>query len=102
MPDVDLENEQLTDVKDDVTEPPMYKVILLNDDYTSMDFVVSVLEYVFHKSREEAVGIMLNVHEKGAGIAGVYSYEVAETKVSITHSLAQEAGFPLKATMEEE
>ena len=65
----------------DVEEPPMYKVMLLNDDYTTMEFVVEVLVYVFQKSSEEAMRIMLNVHRVGIGVCGLYPYEVAETKV---------------------
>ena len=92
------------DVESDIetTEPPLFKVLLLNDDYTTMEFVVQVLMYVFHKSEEDAMRIMLNVHRDGVGICGVYSYEVAETKVSVVDALAQENGFPLKCTMERE
>ena len=81
-------------------EPPLYRVLLLNDDYTTMDFVVEVLKYVFQKSEEDANQIMLNVHRKGVGVCGLYSYEIAETKVEIVDSLARERGFPLKCTME--
>jgi ATP-dependent Clp protease adaptor protein ClpS len=81
-------------------EPPMYKVVLLNDDYTTMDFVVEVLKYVFQKSEEEANRIMLNVHHDGFGICGIYPYEVAETKVDMVDNLSRERGFPLKCTME--
>jgi ATP-dependent Clp protease adaptor protein ClpS len=83
-------------------EPPMYRVLLLNDDYTTMDFVVEVLKYVFHKSEEDANRIMLNVHQKGAGVCGLYPLEIAETKIDIVDSLARERGFPLKCTMERE
>ncbi len=83
-------------------KPKMYKVYLLNDDYTTMDFVVDVLMEVFHKSYEEAVQIMLNVHKQGKGLCGVYTYEIAETKVDQVHRLARAHQFPLKATMEEE
>ena len=86
----------------EVTEPPMYKVLLLNDDYTTMDFVVEVLMYVFHKSPEEATRIMLNVHRKGVGVCGIYPFELAETKVDMVKALAREKGFPLKCTMERE
>ena len=86
----------------DVEEPPMYKVMLLNDDYTTMEFVVEVLVYVFQKSSDEAVRIMLNVHRSGIGICGVYPYEVAETKVDTVETLARENGFPLKCIMERE
>ncbi len=92
------------DVESDIetTEPPLYKVLLLNDDYTTMEFVVQVLMHVFHKSEEEAMRIMLNVHRQGVGICGVYPFEVAETKVNTVDALAQENGFPLKCTMERE
>jgi ATP-dependent Clp protease adaptor protein ClpS len=80
----------------------MYKVLLHNDDYTTMEFVVEVLMLVFNKPPEEAVEIMLNVHQKGIGICGVYTYEVSETKVNTVQDLARQNGFPLKCTMEEE
>jgi len=83
-------------------KPPLFKVVLLNDDYTTMDFVVYVLEQVFHKTPPEAVQIMLSVHKRGAGIAGVYTREIAETKISRVHTLAREKEFPLKCTMERE
>jgi len=98
----ELEEEQLSDVREELTEPPMYKVLLLNDDYTTMDFVVDVLKYVFHKNTEEATRIMLNVHNNGVGVCGIYPYEVAETKVNTVDALAREHGFPLKCTMEKE
>jgi len=80
----------------------MYRVLLLNDDYTTMDFVVEVLKYVFHKSEADANRIMFNVHQKGAGVCGLYPLEIAETKIDIVDSLARERGFPLKCTMERE
>ena len=83
-------------------EPKKYKVFLLNDDYTTMDFVVDVLCEVFHKSYEEAVNIMLTIHKQGKGLCGVYTYEIAETKVDQVHRLARANQFPLKAVMEEE
>src|SRR5262245_32956827 len=82
-------------------EPPMYKVVLLNDDYTPMQFVVTLLETIFQKSPAEAFRIMMHVHVNGRGIAGVYPWEVAETKVDQVAALASEAGFPLKATLED-
>ena len=86
----------------ETTEPPLYKVLLLNDDYTTMEFVVQVLMHVFHKNEEQAMRIMLNVHREGVGICGMYPFEVAETKVSAVDALAREHGFPLKCTMERE
>ncbi len=83
-------------------EPVRYKVILLNDDYTTMEFVVAVMEQVFQKSSAEAFRVMMQVHLNGSGVAGVYSYEVAETKVETVTTLARHAEFPLRATIEEE
>ena len=85
-----------------VEEPPLYKVMLLNDDYTTMEFVVEVLMYVFQKSSDEAFQIMLNVHRSGVGICGIYPYEIAETKVDTVETLARENGHPLKCIMERE
>lgn len=84
-----------------LAEPQRYKVFLLNDDYTSMDFVIDILMSVFHKSYQEAEVIMLDIHKKDRGVCGVYTYEIAETKISQVSRLAREQGFPLKATMEE-
>ena len=83
-------------------QPPMYKVLLHNDDYTTMEFVVEILIKVFGKSLEKASVIMLNVHRQGKGICGSYTREIAETKVNTVHNLAREQGFPLKSTMEKE
>ena len=82
-------------------EPTQYKVVLLNDDYTTMAFVIEILESVFQKSPAEAYQIMMHVHLNGRGIAGVYPWEVAETKVEAVQTLARGAGFPLKAVVEE-
>ena len=81
--------------------PPLYRVILLNDDYTPMEFVVQVLEKVFGMDRKTATRVMLEVHTKGKGICGVYTYEIAETKVAQVTSLAQQHQHPLLCTMEE-
>ena len=94
----DIEEESLDSIK----EPPRYRVILLNDDYTTMDFVVKILEDVFHKSPSEATRIMLLVHHTGSGVCGIYTKEIAETKVNQVRVRAREAGFPLKAIMEKE
>lgn len=93
-----------TEVKErqEVSSPPLYKVYLINDDYTTMDFVVYVLEKVFHKPPVEAAQIMLHVHKNGKGLAGVYTHEIAETKITTVHGLAQESGFPLKCIKEKE
>ena len=82
-------------------EPELYQVILLNDDYTTMDFVVAILEEVFHKQPAEAYRIMMAVHTQGRGLCGLYTHEVAETKVATVRDRAHEAGFPLQATMEQ-
>ena len=93
-----IEAEEDTEQKSE--EPHLYHVLLLNDDYTTMDFVVQILEQVFHKNPVEATSIMLKVHKEGVGLCGTYTREIAETKVMLVHSKAAEAGFPLKATME--
>ena len=98
----EIEESVSSDIRDELLEPPMYKVFLLNDDYTTMDFVVEVLMFVFQKSPEEATQIMLNIHKKGMGMCGIYSFEIAETKVDTGHMLARERDFPLKCTMERE
>jgi ATP-dependent Clp protease adaptor protein ClpS len=82
--------------------PPMFKVLLHNDHYTSMDFVVDVLKYIFHKAEAEAERIMLDVHQNGVGVAGVYAAEIAETKIDHVHKQAEKKGFPLKCSMEPE
>ena len=83
-------------------KPSMYKVLMLNDDYTPMEFVVDVLERFFGKSIEEATRIMWHVHRRGVGICGVYTYEIAETKVNLVMDFAQENGHPLQCTLEKE
>jgi ATP-dependent Clp protease adaptor protein ClpS len=92
------------DVKErqEIQKPPLYRVFLLNDDYTTMDFVVSILETVFHKSPVDAMRIMLHVHKKGMGLAGVYTREIAETKIAAVHDFAREKEFPLRCLMEKE
>lgn len=86
----------------DFKKPNMYKVILLNDDYTTMDFVVEILITVFHKSAVEATRIMLDVHQKGKGIVGVYTFDIARTKIAQVEQMANEREFPLAAVMEPE
>ena len=83
-------------------KPAMYKVLLLNDDYTPMEFVVDVLERFFSKQNEEAVRIMLHVHQKGVGICGIYTYEIAETKVTQVVDYARKSQHPLQCTLEKD
>jgi ATP-dependent Clp protease adaptor protein ClpS len=83
-------------------KPAMYKVLMLNDDYTPMEFVVHVLERFFQKTREEATRIMLHVHRRGVGVCGVFTYEVAETKVTQVMDLARQNQHPLQCTIEKE
>lgn len=94
--------QTLSETRDQVAEPPLYKVLLINDDYTTMEFVVEVLMTVFHKSPERATQIMLSVHRSGSGVCGVFPRDVAETKVETVHTLARRHGFPLRCTMEKE
>ena len=96
------DSEVLTERKQKLQKPPLYKVLLHNDDFTTMEFVVFVLVQVFHKSEEDALRIMLAVHQQGVGVAGVYTYEVAETKVNQVLNLAQAHEYPLLCTLEEE
>jgi len=86
----------------EVEEPKKYKVFLLNDDYSTMDFVIDVLTKVFRKNIEQATKIMLNIHNNGKEVCGIYTHEIASTKVAQVKTLAREKGFPLKAIMEEE
>ncbi|MCK4839181.1 MAG: ATP-dependent Clp protease adapter ClpS [Desulfobulbaceae bacterium] len=90
----------IADSRQKTEEPPMYKVLLLNDDYTTMDFVIMVLEVVFHKDDQEATQIMLKVHQAGHGVAGVFTRDMAETKVAIVHDLAHKNEHPLKCSIE--
>jgi ATP-dependent Clp protease adaptor protein ClpS len=94
--------ETRTKPKEKLKRPPMYRVLLHNDNYTTRDFVVAVLKEVFHKSETDAVQIMLHVHYNGIGVAGVYPYEVAETKMRLTEKLARENEYPLRLSMEPE
>lgn len=87
-------------IKPKKQDPTLYKVVLLNDDYSAMDFVVHVLETVFQKSPAEAYGIMMQVHLNGHGVAGLYPWEVADTKVDTVATMAHDAGYPLRATIE--
>ena len=107
MPDWEADHESehdvgvVTESQQHVKKPPLYKVLLHNDDFTTMEFVVDILRNVFHKSESDAVYIMLAVHEQGVGVAGVYTYEIAETKISAVTQRARTHEFPLLCTLEE-
>ena len=101
IPDNQTSGDSRVIVEKKLKEPDRYRVLLHNDDYTSMEFVVSVLCGIFHKTAEEATAIMLAVHERGVGQCGIYTHEIAETKVAQVHTRARRAGFPLKCTLEE-
>jgi ATP-dependent Clp protease adaptor protein ClpS len=94
--------DTLSRTKDRVKRPKLYQVLLLNDDYTTMDFVVSVLETIFHKSPPEAIRVMLQVHRNGSGLCGTYPLEIAETKVVLVHDRARKTGFPLQCEIRAE
>ncbi|MCG8563603.1 MAG: ATP-dependent Clp protease adapter ClpS [Desulfobacterales bacterium] len=102
MMDSDSDTQTIEGSKTLEDRPPMYKVIIHNDDYTTMEFVIEILITVFGKSLEKATQIMLNVHNRGKETCGVYPREIAETKVQTVHNLATSKGFPLKSTMEKE
>jgi ATP-dependent Clp protease adaptor protein ClpS len=91
-----------TAVRPRAARPPRFKVLLYNDDYTPMEFVVAILEQIFGKGPSEATAIMLAIHKTGLGVAGVYVLEVAETKVALVHAAAEERGYPLRAGVEKE
>ena len=88
------------EAKPKLKKPPMYKVLILNDDYTPMDFVVHILEAFFNLPREKAANVMLNVHTKGKGVCGVYTRDVAETKVELVNDYSRQNQHPLLCTME--
>jgi ATP-dependent Clp protease adaptor protein ClpS len=100
MPETRYEETAVAEAEEKVGEPPLFKVLLHNDDYTTMEFVVAVLESIFNMPEGQAIQIMLNVHTRGVGVAGVYTYEIAEMKVTKTTELARENEFPLLCTME--
>ncbi len=101
-PEGEDETSVITKTKPKTARPPMYKVLLLNDDYTPMEFVVHVLERFFAISHSQAVEIMLTVHKKGVAVVGVFSYEIAETKVAQVMDFARRNQHPLQCTMEKE
>ena len=94
--------EVLERTRQQTKEPEVYKVLLLNDDYTTMDFVVEILESIFNKPPAEAFRIMMQVHTQGRGLCGMYPFEIAETKVAAVEDRARDNGFPLKAVVEKE
>ena len=96
----DSDTQVITRSKPQTKKPTPYKVLLLNDDYTPMEFVVYVLENVFNKGSDDAYTIMMHVHTKGVGVCGVYTFEVAETKMTQVMDLAKENGHPLQCTIE--
>ena len=102
----DIDNESQTDLavktRRKSNKPSLYKVLLLNDDYTPMEFVIRVLEIYFNKGHQDATRIMLQVHQRGVGICGIYTYEVAETKVTQVIDFSRQHGHPLQCTMEKE
>lgn len=103
MPRPDFEHDEavVTESETRLKKPPLYKVLIHNDDYTTMEFVVFILQTVFQHEEVEAVQIMLSVHMQGVGVAGIYTYEIAETKVAQVLSLARAREFPLLCTVEE-
>jgi ATP-dependent Clp protease adaptor protein ClpS len=103
MPNVpDFDTDVLTESETKLEKPPLYKVVVHNDDFTTMDFVVYVLRSIFHRSDAEAFSIMLKVHMEGVGIAGVYTYEIATMKAEKAINLARANEYPLLCTVEEE
>ncbi len=98
----DVATGVITKTRPKTKKPSMYKVLMLNDDYTPMEFVVNVLERVFAMAQQEAMRIMLHVHQRGVGVCGVYTYEVAESKVTHVIDLARRAQHPLQCTIEKD
>lgn len=101
MPKEFTNTQEDSDIQYSIEEPKMYRVIMLNDHFTTMEFVVDVLMGIFRKSSEEATQIMLNIHQQGSGDCGVYTYDIAGTKINQVHTRARQSGYPLKCTMEE-
>ncbi len=99
LPQAELDEAPVAEGEEKTEEPSLFQVLLHNDDYTTMEFVVSVLESVFNMPEEQALQVMLNVHLRGVGVAGIYTFEVAEMKVEKTIALAREQEFPLLATL---
>lgn len=102
MDDGDRDGSTITETRKKVEKPPLFKVLLHNDDYTTMEFVVYVLKSIFHKTDAAAFNIMMAVHQQGIGVAGVYSFDIAEAKVAKVTELARSNEFPLLCTIEQE
>ena len=102
LPDIEREGDVLTESETKLEKPKLFKVLLHNDDFTTMEFVVFVLQYVFNKSDIDAFSVMLKVHNEGLGIAGTYPYEIAEMKSNKAMNLAKAREYPLLCTVEEE
>ena len=98
----DRHEDPIAEIDEEISEPPMYKVLLHNDDFTTKTFVVAVLRGVFNKSQDEATHLMWHIHKNRIGVCGIYPQEVAETKIAQVTALARENGFPLKVSMEAE
>ena len=94
------ENLVLQEAKPKLKRPPLYKVLLLNDDFTPMDFVIHILQDFFSMDREKATEVMMHVHTKGVGVCGIFPRDIAETKVSMVNQFSRESQYPLKCTME--
>ncbi|PLX91560.1 MAG: ATP-dependent Clp protease adaptor ClpS [Desulfuromonas sp.] len=94
------ETHSATEAQRQTLTPPLFTVIMLNDDYTSMEFVIETLEKIFRKPPPEATRIMLNIHQQGEGVCGHYPFEIAETKVALVHERAEVAGFPLRCRID--
>ena len=95
------DTELITRNREELKEPSEFMVVLLNDHFTTRDFVIEILKLVFHKNPEEATRIMLNVHNKGRGVVGIYTFDIAQTKANQVHSIAKQYDYPLKCVVEE-
>jgi ATP-dependent Clp protease adaptor protein ClpS len=102
MPDFERDEAVLTESETKLEKPPLFKVLLHNDDFTTMEFVIYVLRTVFHKNEADAFTIMMNVHRAGVGVAGIYTYEIAQMKAEKTMNLARAHEYPLLCTVEED
>jgi ATP-dependent Clp protease adaptor protein ClpS len=101
LPDTRYDEAPVAEAEEKVEKPELFKVLLHNDDYTTMEFVVEVLESVFNMPEDQAIQVMLNVHVQGVGVAGIYPFEIAEMKVAKTTAMAREQEFPLLCTIEQ-